>query len=63
MNKKCVFVTGLDEKKVKKLFSFLENELGIFDYEVWSNDYYDDVLSLMYDKVRKKILKESVGSK
>lgn len=63
MNKKCVFITGLTEEQAKKLYGFLEKELYRFDYEVWNNDYYDDVLSLMYDKVRKKILKESVGSK
>lgn len=59
MNKKCVFVTGLDEAKYTKLFLFLENELGVFDYEVWSNDYYDNVVSLIYDVVRKKLVSEA----
>lgn len=59
MNKKCVFITGLDEARYKKLFLFLENELGIFDYEVWNNDYYVNVYSLLKDKVRKELLKKS----
>lgn len=59
MNKKCVFVTNLNEEKTKKLYYFLENDLAIDDYEVWSNDYYDNVVSLIYDVVRKQLLEES----
>ena len=53
MNKRRVLVTNLDEEKTKKLFSFLENELAIYDYEVWNNDYYDNVVSFIYDFVKK----------
>lgn len=59
MNKKCVFVSGLTEEKYRKLYLFLENELGVFDYEVWKNDFYDNVLSLICDKVRKQLLEEN----
>ena len=56
MNKRCVFVTGLTQEQAKKLYGFLENELGIYNYEVWNGNHYVNVYSLISDKVRKEML-------